>query len=109
MLNPLEALIGRQLARFQQGIEQAVAELAEAVVEGQAAEGRVLARVSGLGELLELRLADELMAESSADDLARLITQAVNEALAQARELKRTKIAEYTPIGAMGIEMPDIV
>lgn len=109
MLNPFEALIGRQLARFQQGIEQAVSELAEAVVEGQAAGGRVLARVSGLGELLEVRFPDELVAECSADDLAKLIAEAVNEALAQAHDLKRAKITEYTPIGAMGIEMPDII
>ncbi|MCD6352215.1 MAG: YbaB/EbfC family nucleoid-associated protein [Armatimonadetes bacterium] len=109
MLNPLEALISKQLARFQEGLAQTMVELGEAVIEGTAAEGRIVVRVSGLGQVLGMEIAPELATAENTEELAALVVEAINDALAQARELKRQKLAANTPLGAMGVDIPDIL
>jgi DNA-binding protein YbaB len=109
MLNPLEVLIQRQVARWQQGIEQAAEELRAAVVEAVVEDGAVKARVNGLGEVLEIAISPALAAAGDAEKLSELVTAAVREALSRARELKCDKIAQHTPLGALGIELPDII
>ena len=109
MLNPLEALIQKQLQRFQQGLQQALEELAAAVVESASEDGTVRVKVDGLGNLVAVEISDELLTPQAREQLQRLIIDCVQDALDRARQLKRDKISQHTPLGAMGIELPDIV
>ena len=109
MFNPLGAFIGKQLAQFQQGIEKAMAELAEMVVEGSAGGGAVKVRVSGLGEVLEVDIDEAAYAEGDKELLEDLVAAAVRDALRKAREAKKEKLMEHTPLGALGVELPDIL
>jgi DNA-binding protein YbaB len=109
MLNPFEAIIQKQLARFEEGLAHAMTELAEAIVEATTPDGLVVVRASGMGEILEIRIADSLLGNGSAEKVAALLRATVNEALGRARQLKRQVIAQRTPVGALGIEMPDII
>ena len=109
MLNPLEALIQRQVERFQQGLQQAMEELAQAAVEAASDDGAVRVKVDGLGNVLAVEIADQVLTPEARDRLQQLITECVQEALDRARQLKREKISQHTPLGALGVELPDIV
>ncbi|MGD9519745.1 MAG: YbaB/EbfC family nucleoid-associated protein [Armatimonadota bacterium] len=109
MLNPFEALIQKQLTHFQRGLEQAFNELSEAILEGRAGDGLVVVRVTGLGSVVEVCVAEELVSEGCSERIGMLVTAAANEALEKARDLKHEKIAQYTPLGALGIDVPDVI
>ncbi len=109
MFNPLEALIQKQVERFQQGLQQALQELAAAVVEAASDDGAVRVKVDGLGNLLAVEISEQLLTPEARERLQQLITECVQDALDRARQLKRDKISQHTPLGAMGIELPDIV
>ena len=109
MFNPLEALIQKHVERFQQGLQQALQELAAAVVEATSDDGAVRVKVDGLGNLLVVEISDELLSPDARERLQQLIMDCVQDALDRARQLKRDKISQHTPLGAMGIDLPDIV
>jgi DNA-binding protein YbaB len=108
MLNPFEALIQKQVARFQEGFEQALAELAEMTVEVQAGEGALVLRANGLGELLDVKIAEQLLVPENRCLVERLIAEAVSELVRKTKDLKRERIAERTPLGSLKVELPDI-
>ncbi len=107
MLNPFASMIEKQVARMQENIEQALAELAQVVLEGRSEDGLVLAHVSGLGDPIDLEIADELLATGDKCALQTAVCTAMAEALRHARDAKREKIGQATPLGAMGIELPE--
>ena len=97
MLNPFASMIEKQVARMQENIEEALAELAQIVVEGRSEDGHVIAH----------EIADEMLATGDKAALQTAVCMAMAEALRHARDAKREKIGQATPLGAMGIELPE--
>lgn len=108
MLNPFEALIQKQIARFQEGIEQALAELAEMTVEVAAGDGAVVMRANGLGERLEVEISQQLLTPENRCQIERYVAEAVCELMRKTKDLKRERIAERTPLGSLKVELPDV-
>lgn len=108
MLNPFEALIQKQVARFQEGIEQALAELAEMTVEVQVGDGALILRANGLGESLQVELSERLLAPENRCHVERLVAEAVGELIRKTKDLKRERIAERTPLGSLKVDLPDV-
>lgn len=106
MLNPLQAIIQRHVEHIQQGIAQALEELSATVLDAEAGDGAVVARVSGLGQLLDVQIADHVLQPGNADAVSGMVTQAVQEAMEKARQLKRDRITQCTPLASMGVELP---
>jgi DNA-binding YbaB/EbfC family protein len=107
MLNPFAAMIEKQVARMQENVEQALCELAQEVVEGRSENGLVVVHVNGLGDPIDLQIADELFATGDRVALQDSVCEAMTDALRRAREVKRDKISRATPLGALGVELPD--
>ena len=107
MLNPFASMIEKQVARMQENIEQALGELAQVIVEGRSDDGLVIAHVNGLGDPLDIEIADELLATADKAALQTAVCTAMADALRHAREAKRDKISQATPLGALGVELPD--
>lgn len=107
MLN-IQKMLEGQLGNMQQKMQEAVQELSETVVEASAGGGVVTARMTGNGELIEVCIDEAVVDPEDVELLQDLVTAAVREALKNALELKRQKIMEATPLGKMGIDMPDI-
>ncbi|MCX7598293.1 MAG: YbaB/EbfC family nucleoid-associated protein [Armatimonadetes bacterium] len=108
MLNPFEALIQKQVARFQEGLQQAFAELAEMTVEVQAGDGAVTLRANGLGDGLKVSISEPLLAPENHCEVERLVAEAVAELMRKLKEVKRERIAERTPLGSLKVELPDV-
>jgi hypothetical protein len=64
--------------------------------------------MTGTGQLLELRLDPSVVSPDDIELLEDLVTSAVRDCQARASELKREKIMGATPLGAMGVELPDV-
>lgn len=62
-------------------------ELQAQQVEGEAADGRVRVAVNGVGEVLEVEIAPELLAPEQREALQGFVSAAMNEALPRARKL----------------------
>ncbi len=109
MFNPLQAIIQKHVEQFQAGIQQAMEELGQIVLEAAAGEGAVVVKINGLGEIVDVQISEAAIAERGAEELSQLVRQAVQQAIDKAREVKRQKIAEHTPLGALGVDMPEIL
>ncbi len=78
--------------------------LAASVATGSAGADWVTVKVSGLGQVQELRIAPELHAKNDVTLLEELIPVALNEALAKVRQMHIEKMREATG----GIEIPGL-
>ena len=74
-----------QAQQMQQQLAAIQQELADARIEGTAAGGAVAAVVSGVGELVDLRIAAEVIDPSDPQMLADLVLAAVRDAAGNAR------------------------
>jgi len=81
-----------QAQQMQSGVMRVQEELAEARVEGIAAEGRVRAVVTGQGELVELSISPEAVDPEDTEMLEDLILVAVRNAVAKSQELSRSRM-----------------
>lgn len=108
MRNPIQAMIQNQIASFQQGITQAMEELAQAEVEGSAGGGAVKVTATGMGEVTKVSIDPQVVDPEDVELLQDLVCAAVHEALRKAGELKRERIMGATPLGSLGIDLPDI-
>jgi len=81
-----------QAQQMQSGVMRVQEELAEARVEGMAAEGLVRATVTGQGELVEIRISPDAVDPSDVEMLEDLILVAVRNAVASSRELSRNRM-----------------
>jgi len=78
----------QQAQRLQQEMADAQERLAAAVLEGRAANGRVKVSVDGMGSLLSLQLAPELLTTLDADSLSAAIMEALRKADLMASDLQ---------------------
>lgn len=86
----------QQAQRLQAEIAKRQQELAEARVEASSGGEMVRAVVSGHGELLELHISPEVLAEGDAELVEDLVLAAVKEAQAKAKELAQRTMADLT-------------
>jgi len=114
--NPFEALGGaggfdmnallEQAQAMQSKIESAQQQLADLVVEGSVAGGAVVARVSGVGDLLGVEITPGTVDGSDAEslaDLSDLIVAAYREAKAQADQAAADALGPLAGGGMPGL------
>jgi len=108
MRNPIQAMIEKQVASFQQDLAEAMEELQAAEITGSAGGGVVKVRMTGDGKVLDTEIDPEVVDAEDIELLQDLVCAAFRDALGKAAELKREKIMSATPLGAMGVDLPDI-
>ncbi len=108
MRNPIQAMLESQVTKFQESLAGAMEELQQSEITGSAGGGAVRARMTGDGKLLDVEIAAEVVDPQDVELLQDLVCAALRDALAKTAELKREKIMSATPLGAMGIDVPDI-
>ena len=95
----------RKKAReLEKSVEQARKALAEKVLEGKSALGRVQARVSGDQTLLSIEIADEVIDRARTAELKAMILEAVNDALGRSKDLAQVTLAR----AAGGVRIPGL-
>ncbi len=92
----------KQARELQERAQKLQEDLASRRFEVEGAGGKLRAVASGGGELLDLSIAPELVAEGDAQMLSELVLVTVREALDQARQ---TSASEMQKLGA-GLGMP---
>ncbi|MCR9295934.1 MAG: YbaB/EbfC family nucleoid-associated protein [bacterium] len=97
-----------QLLKTASSMGERVKEIKESlgreIVNGSAGGDLVQVEVSGLGEVRKLRIAPELMEKADVEMIEELVPAALNEALAQVRQLHVEKMREATG----GLELPGL-
>jgi DNA-binding YbaB/EbfC family protein len=76
----------RNAGKLQETVQKATETLGQLVVEASAGGGAVTARVNGRLELVGLKIEPKLLADGDAELLEDMVTAAVNQGLAKARE-----------------------
>ncbi len=94
----------RQANKLSEKIEERKKELADETMEGRAGDGRVVAVVTGAGEIKSLKIDPAAVDPSDPAMLEDLVIAAVNAALAQSRERVQAELAKISG----GIKIPGI-
>jgi nucleoid-associated protein EbfC len=108
MRNPLQSMIEGQLGNMSRNITQAMQELESTELEGSAGGGAVRVKITGTGEVLSVEITPAVVEQGDIELLQDLVCAGVRDAIAKAQALKRDKVMGATPLGAMGIEVPDV-
>ena len=82
----------KQAQQMQQQLMAAQAELGEAQVDGSAGGGLVTARMSGTGELLDLRIDPKAVDPDDVETLQDLVVAAIRDASRAVAELTQEKM-----------------
>lgn len=98
-----------QFAKMSENLQKAMEELEATEVEGSAGGGAVKVVVTGTGQVLGVTISPSVVNADDIELLQDLICAAVRDAVAKSNTLRKQKLAEATPLGALGIDMPDIV
>ncbi|MEA3401025.1 MAG: YbaB/EbfC family nucleoid-associated protein [Armatimonadota bacterium] len=109
MLNPFQKMIESQLEGVQQQMAQAADELRVTEVVGSAGGGAVKVTVSGLGEVIDVAIDPQVIAEGDCELIQDLVCAGVREALRKASELKRSRLMDALPLGGMGMDLAEIL
>lgn len=91
----------RNAGKIREQMEQAAEQLGQVQVEGESGGGQVKAVVNGRMELISVRIDPKLASDGDVELLEDLVTGAVNQAMAKAREEAAKSMA-----GGMGLTMP---
>lgn len=89
----------QQAQQMQQQMEEAQRALGEERVTGSSGGGLVTATVTGLGELVDLKISPDAVDPQDTDTLADLVIAAIHSANEDAERLQRDKIG---PLGGLG-------
>lgn len=92
----------RNAGKIQESVQKATESLGQLEVEGTSGGGVVTARANGRLELLSVRIDPKLLADGDAELLEDLVTAAVNQALAKAREAAAKSLSSI----AGGLPLP---
>jgi DNA-binding YbaB/EbfC family protein len=76
----------RNAGKIQETVQKATESLGQVTVEASSGGGVVTAKANGRLELISVRIDPKLLADGDAELLEDLVTAAVNQALAKARE-----------------------
>jgi DNA-binding YbaB/EbfC family protein len=86
----------KQVQEARERMQRLQEELGTRTVEGSAGGGMVVARMNGRQELLDLRIAREVVDPGDVGMLQDLVRAAVNDALARSREVAAAEMAKIT-------------
>ncbi|MGH6654269.1 MAG: YbaB/EbfC family nucleoid-associated protein [Actinocrinis sp.] len=89
----------QQAQQMQRQMEEAQQALGEQKVTGSAGGGLVTATVTGLGELVDLKISPDAVDPQDTETLADLVIAAIHSANEEAERLQKDKIG---PLGALG-------
>lgn len=106
--NPFQKLIQSQVGAIQENIGKAMQELEVSEVESSVGGGVVRCKMTGTGQVTEVKIDPSVVNPDDVELLEDLVTAAVRDCAAKAAALKREKIMAATPLGAMGVELPDM-
>jgi len=98
----------QQAQQMQQQMEEAQRALGERKVTGSAGGGLVTATVTGLGELVDLKISPEAADPQDTETLADLVIAAVQAANEEAEKLQKDKLGPLGALGGMGGGMPGL-
>ena len=98
----------QQAQQMQQQMEEAQRALGERKVTGSAGGGLVTATVTGLGELVDLKISPEAADPQDTETLADLVIAAVQAANEEAEKLQKDKLGPLGARGGMGGGMPGL-
>lgn len=98
----------QQAQQMQQQMEEAQRALGERKVTGSAGGGLVTATVTGLGELVDLKISPEAADPQDTETLADLVIAAVQAANEEAEKLQKDKLGPLGALGGMGGAMPGL-
>src|SRR5947209_12886954 len=94
----------RNAGKLRESMEKATESLGQLQVEGTAGGGVVTAKVNGRLELISVRIDPKLLADGDTELLEDLVTAAVNQGLAKAREAAARSIGSL----ASGLPIPGL-
>lgn len=90
----------RQAQKMQQDMEKAQQELADTQLEASAGGGMVICTVTGMKEIVSLKINPEIVDPEDVEMLEDTVLAAVREAVAKAEELYKNKMGAI--VGGMG-------
>jgi len=108
MLNPFQKMIETQIEAVQKQMAQAMEELRTVELEASAGGGAVKVTVTGLSEILDVKIDPKVVADGDVQLIEDLVCAGVREALRKASDVKRQKLMAATPLAAMGVDLPGI-
>ena len=105
MLSGMLGAVMEQVRKVQEQVAQIEQELDRERIEASSGGGMVTAVVTGMGELLEVKIDPQVVDPNEVEMLQDLIVAAVREALARAEELHREKMkAAYATLSIPGLD-----
>jgi nucleoid-associated protein EbfC len=108
LTNPLQKFIESQVGAIQENVAKAMADLEIAMVESSVGGGVVRCQMSGTGQLTEIKIDPSVVNSDDVELLEDLVLAAVRDCAARAQGLKREKLMAATPLGALGMDLPDV-
>lgn len=108
LTNPLQKFIESQVGAMQENVAKAMTELENATVESSVGGGVVRCEMTGSGQLLEIKIDPSVVNADDIELLEDLVTAAVRDCAAKAQSLKKEKLMAATPLGALGMDLPDV-
>ena len=109
MFGGFEKIIGAQLETVSRDMQRAAEELRVTELEATAGGGAVRVRVTGLGEIIDVKIDPHVVASGDTELVEDLVCAGVREAMRKSSELRREKIAGALPFGGMGMDLPDLI
>ena len=94
----------RQAQEMQRELDRVQAELAQQVIEGSSGGGLVSTRVSGQGEVLEVKISERAYSEADREQLEDLLLAALRDGIARAAHARKERLARITG----GLNLPGI-
>ena len=91
----------KQAQKMQEQMAKTQAELEEKTVEVSAGGGKVTVIANGAGDVLSIKIAKEIIDPEDAEILEDLILSAVQQAIAQGKELASSEMGKIT--GGLGM------
>ncbi len=95
----------RNAGKLRESVEKATEQLGALVVEGSAGGGVVVAKANGRMEVVSILIDPKLLADGDAELLEDLVTAAVNQSLAKAKEAAAKSIQGL----AGGLPLPGLL
>src|ERR1700732_961865 len=91
----------KQAQKMQEQMAKTQAELEEKTVEVSAAGGKVEVTDNGAGDVVSLKIDEEIVAANDGDVLEEVVLSGVQQAIEQSKALSQTEVSKIT--GGLGI------
>lgn len=108
MRNPLQAMLESQFSKVSENLNKAIQELEAMELEGSSGGGAVRITMTGGGQVLGVHIAPAAVSENDLELLQDLVAAAMRDVLAKVARARKEKLTAATPLGALGLEVPDV-